>query len=222
MPQPSIPRDQRLRIIETYASIQGESTHAGKPCLFVRLAGCNLRCTWCDSEFTFRGGDTRSVDEVIAQVQSHGIHMVEVTGGEPLLQPAAIPLMERLLSLGHEVLLETSGSLSIERVPEAVHVIMDLKAPDSGEVSRNLWDNLGWLRPHHEVKIVIASRGDYEWARAVVSEHGLADRCTVVFSPAWGDIELAALAGWIVEDRLPVRFGIQLHKVVWDAEARGV
>jgi 7-carboxy-7-deazaguanine synthase len=212
----------RLRITEIYPSIQGESTHAGKPCVFVRLTGCNLRCTWCDSEFTFTGGTRRELDEVVAEAHGHGIHTVEVTGGEPLLQPAAIPLMERLLALGHEVLLETSGSLTIERVPERVHVILDLKPPDSGEVERNLWSNVALLRPHHEVKVVIASRRDYEWARDAVAEHDLASKCTVLFGPAWGLVDAQALASWILEDRLPVRFQLQLHKILWDPAARGV
>ncbi len=212
----------RLRITEIYPSIQGESTHAGKLCVFVRLTGCNLRCRWCDSEFTFTGGATRALDEVVAEVHALGIPTVEVTGGEPLLQRGAVPLMERLLDLGHEVLLETSGSLPIAPVPPAVHVIMDLKAPDSGEVDRNLWDNLAALRPHHEVKVVIASRRDYEWARDVVLEHALHERCVVLFGPAWGLVEPRELASWIVEDRLPVRFQVQLHKVVWDPNARGV
>lgn len=207
---------------EIYPSIQGESTHAGKPCVFVRLTGCNLRCTWCDSVFTFTGGQWRALDEVVEEAHAFGIHTVELTGGEPLLQPAAIPLMQQLLERGHEVLLETSGSLSIAAVPDGVHVILDLKPPDSGEVERNLWENLPLLQRHHEVKFVIASRRDYEWSRDVLREHALAERCTVLFSPAWGKVPLADLASWILEDRLPVRFQVQLHKVVWDPEARGV
>lgn len=207
---------------EIYSSLQGESTHVGKPCVFIRLTGCNLRCTWCDSTFTFTGGDWRELDDVVAEAHALGIHTVEVTGGEPLLQPAAIPLMQRLLDLGHEVLLETSGSLSIERVPEAVHVILDLKPPGSGEVERNLWSNLDRLRPHHEVKIVIASREDYEWARERIREHALNERCVVLLSPAFGLVDTRALASWMLEDRLPARFNLQLHKVVWDPDARGV
>jgi 7-carboxy-7-deazaguanine synthase len=216
------PAGLRLRITEVYASIQGESTHAGKPCVFVRLTGCNLRCTWCDSVFTFTGGAWRSLDDVVAEAHAMGIPTIEVTGGEPLLQPTAIPLMERLLALGHEVLLETSGSLSIADVPPAVHVILDFKPPASGEVAANLWANVALLRPHHEVKIVIASEADYAWARAIVEEHGLATRCVVLFSPAWGLVSPAELSRWILRDRLPVRLGVQLHKVVWDPDARGV
>lgn len=219
-PSTRLPPRERLRITEVYASIQGESTHVGKPCVFVRLTGCNLRCTWCDSAFTFQGGTVRSLDDVVSEAHGLGIHTVEVTGGEPLLQPAAIPLMERLLHLGHEVLLETSGSLTIEHVPAAVHVILDLKPPDSGEAERNLWSNLGHLRPHHEVKIVVASRADYEWAREVIQEHAIAQRCTVLLSPAWGLVDPADLVAWMLEDRVPARFQLQIHKVLWDPEAR--
>jgi 7-carboxy-7-deazaguanine synthase len=212
----------RLRVTEIYASIQGESTHAGKPCVFVRLTGCNLRCRWCDSEFTFTGGDWRSLEDVVGEAHGYGIPTVEITGGEPLLQKTAIPLMARLVELGHEVLLETGGSLPIDDVPEPVRVILDLKPPGSGEVARNRWENVPLLRPHHEVKLVLASRADYEWGREVVRERALAERCTVLMSPVWGELAPADLAAWIVEDRLPVRFQVQLHKVVWDPAARGV
>src|SRR5262245_10435056 len=219
---PLPPRESRLRITEIYLSVQGESTHVGKPCVFVRLTGCNLRCVWCDSAFTFSGGAWQSVDDVVEKAHGFGVKTIEVTGGEPLLQPAAIPLMERLVALGHEVLLETGGSLSIARVPEAVKVILDLKAPDSGEVERNLWENVDLLRPHHEVKLVLASRRDYEWARDVILDRALPSRCTVLLSPAWGLLDPKSLAEWMLEDRLDARLQIQLHKVVWDPAARGV
>lgn len=212
--------DQRVRITEIYPSIQGESTHVGKPCVFVRLTGCNLRCSWCDSAFTFTGGGWQALSDVVQQAHAFGIHAVEVTGGEPLLQPAAIPLMQQLLALGHEVLLETSGSLSIEAVPEAVHVILDLKPPGSGESERNLWSNLELLQPHHEVKIVVADRADYEWARDVVRQRDLPARCPVLLSPAFGLVDPADLVAWILEDGLDVRLQLQLHKVIWDPEAR--
>jgi 7-carboxy-7-deazaguanine synthase len=215
-------REPRLRITEIYASVQGESTHVGKPCVFVRTTGCNLRCTWCDSTFTFTGGEWRTLDEVVAEAHGYGIHTVEVTGGEPLLQKQVVPLMQRLLDLGHEVLLETSGSLSIEDVPAGVHVILDLKPPGSGEAAKNRWENVPLLRPHHEVKFVIASREDYEWSKEAVAAHGLASRCAVLFSPVWGAVAPADLANWIVADRLPVRFQLQLHKVLWDPDARRV
>jgi 7-carboxy-7-deazaguanine synthase len=215
-------RESRLRTTEIYLSVQGESTHVGKPCVFVRLTGCNLRCVWCDSAFTFSGGAWKSVDEVVEGAHEFGVRTIEITGGEPLLQPAAIPLMERLLALGHEVLLETGGSLSIARVPEPVHVILDLKAPDSGEVARNLWENVELLRSHHEVKLVLASRRDYEWARDVIRDRELPSRCTVLLSPAWGILDPKDLVTWMLEDHLDARLQLQLHKVVWDPAARGV
>ncbi len=213
-------RNNVLRMSEVYVSVQGESTFVGVPCAFVRLTGCNLRCTWCDSAFTFTGGTRRTVDDVVAEVHALGVQLVEVTGGEPLVQKAAIPLMQKLVDLGHTVLLETSGSRSIADVPPAVHVIMDLKPPDSGEVRANLWSNIPLLKAKDEVKFVLASRGDYEWARDVVREHALPG--PVLFSPVWGKIEPRDLVAWIVEDRLPVRFQLQLHKVVWPPDARGV
>ena len=217
---PTIPIDERLRVIEVYTSIQGESSWAGLPCTFVRLAGCNLRCSWCDSEFTFTGGEHRAISDVLAEVATAGVELVEVTGGEPLVHRQAIPLMQGLLDAGHTVLLETSGSLSIQDVPPAVHVIMDLKPPDSGEAEKNLWPNVDLLQPHHEVKFVLASRADYEWARDVVRSRDWP--CELLFSPCWGLVEPKDLVDWILEDNLPVRFQLQMHKVVWPPDARGV
>ncbi len=218
----AIPVESRIRLIEVYASVQGESTWVGVPCVFVRLAGCNLRCTWCDSTFTFKGGQHRSIDEVLEEVAAFGIPLVEVTGGEPLVHRQAIPLMARLLERGHTVLLETSGSRDISAVPEAVHIILDLKPPDSGEEAANLWSNIPLLKSKDEVKFVIASRRDYEWSREKVREHGLDRRCTVLFSPVFGQVAPLDLANWILEDRLPVRFQLQLHKVLWPPDQRGV
>ena len=217
-----IPADRRLRITEIYASVQGESTHVGKPCVFVRLTGCNLRCVWCDSEYTFTGGEHRDIDDVVRDATAHGIHTIEVTGGEPLAQRNAEPLMARLLQAGHEVLLETSGSRSIANVPAGVHIILDLKPPGSGEEAANLWENIPRLQAKDEVKIVIASRVDYDWACAAVKAHDLCAICPVLFSPAWGLVDPKELAQWIVDDRLRVRFQLQLHKVLWDPTARGV
>lgn len=188
----------------------------------MRLTGCNLRCSWCDSEYTFTGGTHHSVEEVAQQAHALGVHCVEVTGGEPLVQRAAVPLMKRLLELGHEVLLETSGSRDISVVPAAVHVILDLKAPDSGEVKSNLWSNIEHLLPHHEVKFVVASRTDYEWARETIRDRDLAKRCTVLISPAWGLIDIATLVDWMLQDALPARLSLQIHKVVWGKDAIGV
>ncbi len=218
----AIPADERLRVIEVYTSVQGESTFAGLPCVFVRLAGCNLRCTWCDSEWTFTGGEHRSISDVLEEVETAGVNLVEVTGGEPLVHRQAIPLMERLLARGHTVLLETSGSRDIAAVPPGVHIILDLKPPDSGEEGANLWSNIELLRPKDEVKFVLASRRDYEWAKAALAEHRLAERCSVLFSTAFGLVEAADVVAWILADRLPVRFQVQMHKVIWPPNARRV
>lgn len=212
-----------VRLTEVYASVQGESTHVGRPCVFIRLTGCNLRCTWCDSTYTFTGGEHRSVADILDEIATWGINLVELTGGEPLAQKNAIPLLKALVHQGYEVLLETSGSRPIDEVPEAVRVILDLKCPDSGEEAANLWENLEQLQPHHEIKFVIASRRDYEWARSVIYQHGLAQRVTaVLLSPAWDILEPATLVSWMVDDRLPARLQLQMHKVIWSPDAQGV
>ena len=217
-----IPIDDRIRLIEIYASVQGESTWAGLPCVFVRLAGCNLRCTWCDSTFTFTGGTHRSIDEVVDEVAAFGINLVEITGGEPLAQRQVVPLIERLQAAGHQLIVETSGSIDISMLPEGAHAIMDLKPPDSGEEAANHWPNLDHLRPGDEVKFVLASRRDYEWSRDIVLAHGLVDRFPVLFSPAHGLLSPAELSDWLVADRLPVRLQLQMHKFIWPPDARGV
>ncbi len=215
-------RETTLRVTEVYASVQGESTHAGKPCVFVRLTGCNLRCRWCDSEYTFTGGVHRDVEDVVQQASAYGIHCVEITGGEPLVQKAAVPLMEQLLAAGHEVLLETSGSRSIEDVPDAVHVILDLKAPGSGECDQNLWDNVPLLKPHHEVKFVLSGREDFDWARAIITKHDLAARCTVLMSPVGGELPPKDLVQWMLDHAVPARLNLQIHKYVWGQDAQSV
>jgi len=219
---PEIPIDDRLRIIEIYPSIQGESTWAGLPCVFIRLAGCNLRCTWCDSEFTFTGGEHQSVEDVVREACSFEIDVVEVTGGEPLAQRQAIVLMERLIARGKTVLLETSGSIDISAVPKGVQIIMDLKCPDSGEVEANLWSNLEHLDERGQIKFVIGSRKDYEWARSVCEERELVERFEVLFSPAYGLIDPAKMVEWMLADRLNARLQVQMHKVIWPPDARGV
>lgn len=212
-----------VRLIEVYTSVQGESTWVGLPCVFVRFAGCNLRCTWCDSVFTFTGGTREPIDAVVDKVLATGIPLVEVTGGEPLVHRSAAPLMQALLDRGLTVLLETSGSRDISVVPAAVHVILDLKPPDSGEERANLWSNVPLLLKKDEVKFVIASRRDYEWSRDVTREHQLDQKVgSVLFSPAWGLVDPQALVDWILADRLPVRFQVQMHKYVWPPEQRGV
>ena len=215
-------RDGTLLLTEVYASVQGESTFAGVPFVLVRTARCNLRCVWCDSAFTFRGGDRRPVDDVLAEVASYGLAHVLVTGGEPLLQPGALRLMERLCDAGQTVLVETGGSLDIAAVDPRVRRIVDVKCPGSGEAGRNRWENLRELRQTDEVKLVVADRADYEWARDLVRRERLHERCgAVLLSPVWGDPALAAgLAEWLVADRLPARLNLQLHKVLWPADER--
>lgn len=210
-----------LRITEIFHSIQGESSFAGRPCVFVRLTGCNLRCSWCDSEYTFAGGEKISVDDVVARVRAYGCPLVEITGGEPLAQQEAFTLIERLCNEGMEVLIETSGSIDITPVDRRARIILDIKCPGSGESEKNRWTNLGELRPHDEIKFVVADRADYVWARAVIRERNL-ERWTVLFSPVWEKLELKPLAEWILEDRLAARLQTQLHKHIWGSEARGV
>lgn len=206
----------RLRITEIFHSIQGEADAIGWRTVFVRLTGCPLRCVWCDTEYAFHGGGWREMDEILAEVASHGAAHVCVTGGEPLAQKRCVTLLQRLCDAGYEVSLETSGALDVSLVDPRVRKVMDLKAPDSGEAGRNLWSNLDHLLPHDQVKIVIASRADYEWARDVVAKHAIDARCMVLFSPVHGKVQPRALAEWIIQDRLPVRFQLQLHKLLWN------
>jgi 7-carboxy-7-deazaguanine synthase len=210
-----------LRVTEIFFSIQGESSHVGRPCVFVRLTGCNLRCRWCDSEYTFTGGEKMSIDDVLAKVKSYGSKLVEITGGEPLAQTEAFDLIKRLSDDGYEVLIETSGSIDITPVDDRAKIILDIKCPGSGEMEKNLWSNLDHLRPHDEIKFVIADRRDYEWAKKIVAEKQL-DRWTVLFSPVWGEMDMKSLAEWMLADHVPARFQTQLHKHIWGADARGV
>ena len=208
---------------ELYLSLQGESSHQGLLCAFVRLTGCHLRCSYCDSEFAFRGGTrTKNVD-VLRAVLEMKAPMVEVTGGEPLLQPGVYPLMESMLDAGLTVLLETSGAIDVREVPDAVHAIVDMKTPSSGESSRNDFKNFDSMDARDELKFVIGSREDYEWCRALIADHGLARRpFGLLFSTVFSKLQPQALAQWIVDDRLPVRFQLQQHKYVWEPNARGV
>lgn len=210
-----------LRVTEIFFSIQGESSHAGRPCAFVRLTGCNLRCRWCDSEYTFTGGEKMELDEVLRRVRAYGCNLVEITGGEPLAQQESFELIRRLCEERFEVLIETSGSIDVSTADPRAKIILDVKCPASGEVEKNRWSNLQHLRPHDEIKFVIAGRGDYDWARQMLVEKQL-DRWTVLFSPVWGEMDMRALAEWMLADRVPARFQTQLHKHIWGADARGV
>ena len=210
-----------LRVTEIFHSIQGESTHVGRRCTFVRLTGCNLRCVWCDSEYTFTGGERMTIDAILAKVRSWDCSLVEVTGGEPLAQKKSLDLIARLCSEGYEVLIETGGSLDISDVDPRAKIVMDIKCPASGESARNRLENIEVLRDHDEIKFVIADRTDYEWARDLVRTKSL-DRWTVLFSPVWGALDLLALSQWILEDALPVRLQTQLHKHIWGPDVKGV
>ena len=212
----------RLRINEIYKSIQGESSWAGLPCVFVRLTGCHLRCHYCDTEYAFHEGRWMTLQEIVACVSEQGVRLVEITGGEPLLQPACGALAQRLLDLGLTVLCETSGALPIDRLPPAVIKIMDLKCPSSGEVERNDWSNIDRLGPRDEVKFVIGDRADFDWAANVINRHDLAKRCAVLMSPVFGEIEPLQLVEWVLSERLPVRFQLQLHKFIWSPTEIGV
>ena len=221
-PKPAGAARDRLKVHEIFYSLQGEGTRAGLPCVLVRLTGCQMRCVWCDSEYAFYDGVWRTVDEVLEAVAEYRCPLVEVTGGEPLLQPGCLTLLERLADLGYEVLLETGGGLDISEVDPRVRRIVDVKCPASGEAGANRWENLELLTDRDEVKFVVADEDDYHWAREVVELHRLTERCPVLLSPVAGDLDPARLAGWILRDRLPVRLQLQLHKQLWGADARGV
>jgi 7-carboxy-7-deazaguanine synthase len=217
-----------LRVTEIFHSIQGESTWAGLPCTFVRLTGCPLRCVWCDTEYAFYGGEKLELSQIIDRVEQIGTRLVEITGGEPLIHRNAFVLADRLLERGFTVLVETSGAIDVSDLDPRVHKIMDLKCPGSGEESRNLWSNLDRLTERDELKFVIKDRADYEWARNAVRERGLDVRVksgtlrSILFSPVWDSIDFRELAEWILADQLPVRYQVQLHKVIWGSNVSGV
>ncbi len=213
---------ETLQITEIFHSIQGESTRVGQPCVFVRLTGCPLRCTWCDTEYAFHGGKTMSLETILEEVQSYGCPLVEVTGGEPLHQPNALVLLKKLCDAGFQAMIETSGTFDISAIDPRVSIIMDVKCPGSGMTDRMQWANIEHLSPKDEVKFVLKDQADYEWARDTVNHYHLGNRCTVLFSPVFGSLDLRPLAEWILKDRLPVRFQVQLHKLIWDPETQGV
>lgn len=211
-----------MRITEIFHSVQGESTFAGLPCVFVRLTGCPLRCTWCDTEYAFFSGTDRSIEDILDTVQSYGCQLVEVTGGEPLAQPESSTLLRRLCEAGFTVLLETSGAIDTTIVDPSVRIILDVKCPGSGMTERMHWPNVERLRPQDEAKFVIQDRGDYEWAKEVLNRFRLIDRCPVLFSPVFGALDPRQLAEWLLADRLPIRLQLQLHKHIWAPDMRGV
>lgn len=208
----------RLRLTEIFLSVQGESRSVGWPTVFVRLTGCPLRCQYCDTAYAFHGGQWWEIEAILAEVAKHGVRHVCVTGGEPLAQKRCIGLLSRLCDAGYEVSLETSGAIDVSEVDQRVYRVVDLKTPDSKEQHRNLLENIPLLTPRDQVKFVICSRGDYEWAREMLAEHRLAERCEVLFSPSYTQVPARDLAEWVIADRLPVRFQMQLHKQLWGEE----
>lgn len=213
--------DEQLYLTEVYTSVQGESRYAGLPCTFIRLAGCSLRCRWCDTVYSYSKDESRSIAEVLAELPEYP-KLVEITGGEPLEQPAAIPLMRELLAQGYEVLLETSGAEPIARVPKGVVIICDFKCPGSGMADRNHWDNVNFLKPTDEVKFVIADRKDFDYAREAMAKHRLTERCKVLMSVAFGQLKEAVLVEWILAAQLEVRLNLQQHKYIWSPRKKGV
>jgi len=211
----------KLVVNEIFYSIQGESTHAGEPCAFIRLAHCDLRCGWCDTEYAFNEGSSLSIEEILERIQQYSTNLVEITGGEPLLQEDVHSLVRRLLDVGKQVLIETGGHKDISQVDERATIIYDLKCPDSGMSRKNRWENLPKLRPQDEIKFVLASRRDYLWAKEVITSRDLVGKNSLLFSPVWDSLSPQDLAGWILEDGLPVRIQLQLHKILW-GNKRGV
>ena len=204
-----------LKIHEIFHSLQGESTRVGLPTVFVRLTGCPLRCGYCDTEYAFQGGENMTLDQILERVASYGTRYVTVTGGEPLAQKQCITLLKKLCDAGYSVSLETGGSLDTSHVDPRVSIILDIKTPGSGEMQKNLWANLQHLKSSDEVKFVLCGREDYEWARQVLIERGIAEKCTVLFSPVYSQLNPTELAEWVLQDRLPVRMQVQLHKILW-------
>jgi len=211
-----------LKVNEIYASIQGESSYTGLPCVFIRLTGCNLRCSWCDTAYAFYEGIDLTLEDIMFQVENFSLPLVEITGGEPLMQENVYPLMNSLLDKGYRVMLETGGAISINKVPKEVIKILDIKCPGSGEEKKNHLENLKLLTPHDEVKFVLIDRADYEWSRDLLQKHNLPSSVQVLFSPVYDKLELKDLSKWILKDRLPVRLQTQFHKVIWSKNAISV
>ena len=223
MNNPELPlKANALRINEIFYSIQGESTYAGLPCIFIRLTYCNLRCTYCDTEYSFFEGDFKSYDQIFDEIKNYNCKLVEITGGEPLVQKNVLTLMHMLCDSSYEVLIETGGHMDISVIDPRVRRIMDIKCPGSGESEKVLWENIGHLKATDQVKFVISDRKDYEWALEVIKKNDLSSRCTVLMSPVFGKIENIQLSEWILADHLDVRFQLQMHKYIWDPAKRGV
>lgn len=211
-----------LKVNEIFFSIQGESSYAGLPCVFVRMTYCNLRCSYCDTAYAFYDGTDYSIDEIISKVKEYKCKLVEITGGEPLFQKESFELMQRLCDEGFEVMLETSGSLPIKDVDKRVKIIMDLKCPSSNMMKKNLYENINYIKQTDEIKFVIGTKEDYEWAKEIISKYELNKKCTVLFSVVFGQLEPVTLVNWILEDKLNVRFQLQMHKYIWHPETKGV
>lgn len=211
-----------LKVNEIYKSIQGESSNAGLPCIFVRLTYCNLRCTYCDSEYAFYDGKDLSIEQIIDEIRKLNCNLVEITGGEPLFQTESLELMKRLCNLGFSVMLETSGSLPIKNVDSRVMIIMDLKCPSSKMEKKNLYENINYLKSNDEVKFVIGNREDYLWTTEILKKYELEKKCKILISPVFGKIEPKEIVEWLLEDKLNVRFQLQMHKFIWEPETKGV
>jgi len=211
-----------LQVSEIYKSIQGESTYAGLPCVFVRLTGCSLRCSWCDTTHAFHGGSAMTIQQITQNISTYNTSLIEITGGEPLDQPEAIPLVKFLCDQGYDVLVETSGAIDITPLDSKAHIILDLKCPGSHMTSRMEWNNLMHLKPKDQVKFVILNRFDYEWALSIISKYALNDLCEILFAPVFGELDPKVLCEWVLGDSLQVRVQLQLHKFIWDSNAHGV
>ena len=211
-----------MRVTEIFHSIQGESSYVGQPCVFVRLTGCPLRCTWCDTEYAFYGGTDLTREDILAKIDAYGCPLVEITGGEPLAQSDTFPLISSLCDRGYTVLVETSGAIDVTPLDRRSHMILDVKCPGSGMADRMHWPNLTYLTMADEAKFVLADRKDYEWAREIIARNELTRRCHVLLSPVFGGLEPRQLAEWVLADRLPVRLQLQLHKLIWAPDMRGV
>jgi|SRR5690554_699353 len=211
-----------IKVNEIYFSIQGESSKAGLPCVFVRLTYCNLRCTYCDTEYAFYEGKDYSIEQILTEVKKYNCKLIEITGGEPLVQEESLNLMKTLCNEGYDVMLETGGSLPIKNVDKRVMIIMDLKCPSSGMLKKNLYENINYIKPSDEIKFVIGSREDYEWSKEIIINYKLNEKCGILFSVVFGKLEPVALVEWILEDKLNVRFQLQMHKFIWEPTAKGV